>query len=83
VEISPDFRPYRRNIAYFTSQLDDVPIRSLLDDLHFIPNKKSWGGVFRFGLIEIDELSFRTIAQAMLGYNPIPSTSNILKPEDT
>ncbi len=43
----------------------EAPIRPLIENLTFIKNKKSWGYIFRFGLIEIPEPDFLQIAAAM------------------
>lgn len=64
VEMSPDFFPFRRNISYFESQ--DISILPLIPLLDFIPNKKSWGYPFRFGILEIGENDFKLIASQML-----------------
>lgn len=53
----------RRDVQFAVAQ--EIPIRSLLNDLSFIKNKQSWGYVFRFGLLEIPELDFQTIAAAI------------------
>ena len=63
VQMTPDFEPYRRDVHYLKTK--DAPIRPLIDQLHFIQNKKSWGYVFRFGILEIKADDFITIAQAM------------------
>ncbi len=57
------FVPYRRNVRFVASE--EIPIRPLLNDLSFIKNKKSWGYVFRFGLLEIPKSDFQRIAEAM------------------
>jgi EVE domain len=57
------FVPYRRDVRFVAAE--EAPIRLLLDDLSFIKNKKSWGYVFRFGLLEIPESDFQRIAEAM------------------
>ncbi|TYQ28910.1 EVE domain-containing protein [Pseudanabaena sp. UWO311] len=57
------FVPHRRDVRFI--EVEEVPIRLLLDDLTFIKNKKSWGYVFRFGLLEIPESDFQRIAEAM------------------
>jgi EVE domain len=57
------FIPHRRDVAFITAQ--EAPIRPLIEDLTFIKNKKSWGYVFRFGLIEIPEPDFLRIVVAM------------------
>ena len=69
VTISADFKPYRRNIAYLKAK--HIDIKPLIDQLPFIKNKKSWGYVFRYGFLEIDQESFEIIAQGMLGYDPL------------
>lgn len=69
VTMNPDFKPYRRNIAYLDAQ--HVDIKPLIEKLPFIKNQKSWGYVFRYGFLEIDQQSFEIIAQSMLGYNPL------------
>ncbi|CAN5664494.1 EVE domain-containing protein [soil metagenome] len=63
VEMTPDFRPYRRNVEFLDCA--ETPIRPLLDDLDFIEDKKRWGFRFRFGLFRIDEHDFEVIRAAM------------------
>ncbi len=58
-----DFKPWRRRVSYAKGV--DAPIRSLLNDLSFTKGKTNWGYVFRYGLVEITENDFNTIAQAM------------------
>ncbi len=53
----------RQDVQFVAVQ--ESPMRSLLDNLTFIKNKQSWGYVFRFGLLEIPEPDFKTIAAAM------------------
>lgn len=69
VEMENGFKPFRRNIDY----LDATPlnIKPLISILPFIKNKTSWGYVFRYGFLEIDQRSFETIARGMLGFNPL------------
>lgn len=62
VEMSPDFKPFRRNVNY--KKTGEVKIEPLIDDLEFIRNKKSWGAAFRFGMLEIHETDFERIAKA-------------------
>ena len=62
-DLGNGFTPYRRNVQFINAQA--APIRPLIDDLTFIKNKRSWGYVFRFGLLEIGEVDFQTIAIAM------------------
>ena len=71
VVMSADFKPFRRNIQYLNAK--NLDIKPLIHRLSFIQNKKSWGYVFRYGLLEIDQKSFEIIAQGMLGYNPLKS----------
>lgn len=69
VDMGDNFKPFRRNIKYFNAQ--HVDIKLLVEDLPFIRNKKSWGYAFRYGFLEIDQLSFEIIAKQMLGFNPL------------
>jgi hypothetical protein len=64
VDMGGGFKPFRRNIKYFNSLPADI--RPLINDLPFIKNKKSWGVIFRYGLIAVDIESFQIIARAML-----------------
>ena len=68
VSVTPDFEPFRRNVAFVNSQ--DVPIATLLAELSFIPNKTNWGITFRFGFLEIPEADFNQIAARMTGTKP-------------
>ncbi len=68
VDMSNGFIPFRRNIKYFEAQ--HLDIRPLIPRLPFIKDKKSWGYVFRYGFLEIDQESFEIIADGMLGSNP-------------
>ena len=60
---SVDFHPFRRRVKYIA--VKDVPALPLVSDLTFIRNKRAWGFVMRFGLLEIPETDFRLIATAM------------------
>jgi hypothetical protein len=62
VGMSPDFRPFRRKITY--RYTGEVKIEPLVGDLGFIRNKKSWGYVFRFGILEIPGEDFSRIEKA-------------------
>ena len=62
--VSEDFCPSRRNIEFLQSE--DVSILSLIDDLDFIQNKKSWGYPFRFGFFAINKPDFDLISSKML-----------------
>ncbi|HKR65598.1 MAG TPA: EVE domain-containing protein [Thermoanaerobaculia bacterium] len=65
VDVSPDFRPWRRAVAF--KPCSETPIQPLLEQLDFIRDKKQWGFPFRRGLFEIAESDFRTIERAMCG----------------
>lgn len=69
VDMGGGFQPFRRNVRYFNAQ--HVEIKPLVNILPFIKNKTSWGYVFRYGFLEIDQESFEIIAQQMLGHNPL------------
>ena len=64
VEMDPNFKPFRRNIKYLEAEPQDIKL--LIPSLPFIKNKSSWGYVFRYGFLEIDQVSFEVIAKAML-----------------
>ncbi len=63
-KVSDDFTPFRRKVNYL--KVKDLPIRPLIDDLGFIKNKKSWGYVLRFGLVEIPQKDFELIRDLMV-----------------
>jgi hypothetical protein len=58
-----DFTPWRRNVDYVEAA--EAPIAPLLERLEFTRGKANWGYQMRFGLFEISERDFRTIATAM------------------
>ena len=64
VEMTPGFRPWRRNLEF--ANCVEAPIRPLIADLTFIKDKKHWGYVFRFGLFEIPQEDFTRIKRAMV-----------------
>jgi len=59
----PDFHPWRRLVEQI--QADEAPIRPLIEDLSFLPDKQRWGFPFRRGLFGIGEEDFQRIADAM------------------
>ena len=63
LDMGNGFVPTRRDVTW--SKATDAPICPLIDSLDFIRNKKNWAYVFRFGLVSIPELDFKTIAVAM------------------
>ncbi len=74
VDMENRFKPFRRNIRYLEAQ--HVDIKPLIHALPFIKNKTSWGYVFRYGFLEIDQESFEIIAKGMLGYSPLEKDDN-------
>jgi hypothetical protein len=68
-DMGDNFKPFRRNIDYF--EAEQIDIKPLVPSLPFIKNKTSWGYVFRYGFLEIDQESFEVIAGKMLGFNPL------------
>ncbi len=62
VEMSSDFKPFRRKVKYLKT--GEVKIEPLINDLQFIRNKKSWGAAFRFGMLEIQQQDFERIGNA-------------------
>ncbi|WP_264564856.1 EVE domain-containing protein [Flavobacterium sp. N3904] len=63
-QMSETFKPFRKNIEFL--ECEETSIIPLIDDLEFIPNKKSWGYPFRFGFFEINENDFNFITSRML-----------------
>jgi len=64
VEIDTDFHPFRRNVEFLA--VNETSIEPLISELSFIKNKKSWGYVFKFGLVQIPRQDFLAIASRML-----------------
>ena len=63
VEMSPEFKPYRVDVAFSTCR--EAPIKPLIERLSFIRSKTHWGGTFRFGYVKVPEADFAQIADAM------------------
>jgi hypothetical protein len=63
VAMSPNFRPWRRNVEFFPCV--QAPIAPLIGELSFIKDKRRWGYAFRFGLFEIPCTDFDLIKAAM------------------
>lgn len=63
-QMTENFKPFRRNIEFF--DCSESSIIPLIENLEFIPDKKSWGYPFRFGFFEINEKDFTFIASNML-----------------
>jgi predicted RNA-binding protein len=64
VNTDADFHPFRRNVNFLA--INETSIEPLISKLSFIKSKKSWGYVFRFGLVEIPRKDFLAIASRML-----------------
>ena len=64
VHLQGGFSPFRRRVAFAPCR--EVSIEPLIPELSFFRNKRSWGLVFRFGLIQIAREDFTKIASAML-----------------
>ncbi|MES2215554.1 MAG: EVE domain-containing protein [Pseudomonadota bacterium] len=69
VDMGGGFQPFRRRISYFDAK--HIDIKPLVPLLPFIKNKNSWGYVFRYGFLEIDQGSFEIIASNTLGFDPL------------
>lgn len=63
-QMAENFNPFRRNIGFL--ECIESSIIPLINELEFIPNKKSWGYPFRFGFFEIQENDFNIITSKML-----------------
>jgi hypothetical protein len=61
--MSPDFVPFRRDIAYLPCTA--APIQPLVSRLSFIKDPARWGYPFRTGHFEITREDFELIAGAM------------------
>jgi EVE domain-containing protein len=64
VKLNETFSPFRRRVEYF-HECKEIPIENLIPVLSLIKNKKSWGNVFRLGLIQIPDNDFLTISKEM------------------
>lgn len=58
-----DFKPYRRNVEF--KNVEETEIRSLLEQLTFIKNKKKWGFYLISGFREISKEDFNVINNKM------------------
>jgi hypothetical protein len=63
VTMSEDFHPWRLAVEF--DECQPTGIRPLLPELGFLRDQRSWGYVFRRGLVTIAEADFATIAAAM------------------
>lgn len=78
VEQHPGFRPWRRKVAY--RKAAETDIHALIDQLSFIRDKTRWGGVFRFGFLEIGAADFATIARRMLRVRKRRTSASVVRP---
>ena len=62
-DMGPDFKPFRRKAEF--EPVHDAPLQPLRERLGFIRNKKSYGAVFRFGVIRIPQEDFDVIRSAL------------------
>lgn len=62
-DILENFKPYRRKADYV--QVNEIPIRPLIDELEFISNKLKWGFYLRTGFLEINQHDFELITSHM------------------
>ena len=58
-----NFKPYRRAVAF--KKVAETEIRSLLEQLSFIKNKKRWGFYLISGFRELSKEDFEVIKNAM------------------
>jgi predicted RNA-binding protein len=63
-DMDTGLHPFRKDVR-FSPKMKETSIEPLIPDLSFIKNKKSWGYIFRFGLIEIPRADFLRIARKM------------------
>ena len=63
VEMTPDFHPWRRTMAFL--EAEEASVRPLIARLNFIKDERKWGFPFRRGLFEIAGGDFERIAEAM------------------
>ncbi|RKR11819.1 EVE domain-containing protein [Flavobacterium sp. 90] len=72
-QMTENFVPFRRNIQFIKA--DEVSILPLIENLEFIPNKKSWGYPFRYGFFEINENDFNFITSKMISKTNVTDNS--------
>jgi predicted RNA-binding protein len=72
-QMTENFVPFRRNIQFMKA--NEVSILPLIENLEFIPNKKSWGYPFRYGFFEINENDFNFITSKMISKTNVTDNS--------
>jgi len=63
-QMTPNFVPWRRRVNFEKTR--EIPIKDLIPKLKFIKNKEKWGGVFRYGFLQIPEEDFLLVSSQML-----------------
>ena len=58
-----EFRPFARDAVY--QDINEVPVRPLLDHLSFVKSPRHWGMAFRRSQFEISEHDFNLITEGM------------------
>jgi len=67
-QMTPDFCPFRRRVSFL--KIKEISIVPLIAQLAVIKNKQSWGGAFRYGMLQIPAQDFALIAEQMIGTIP-------------
>jgi hypothetical protein len=70
-ETTAVFRPWRRRMRFL--EVDETPIRPLIDRLDFLPDKARWGYTFRRGAFSIGDDDFARILEAMNAADATPA----------
>jgi predicted RNA-binding protein len=66
VEVTSTFKPFRRKMEFSpASEITEVSVGPMIEELDFIKNKKHWGLAFRTGLFQISEKDYELIASKM------------------
>ncbi|WP_438353154.1 EVE domain-containing protein [Microbacterium sp. CJ88] len=69
-EAAPGVEHWRRAMRFL--EVEEAPIRPLIEDLAFIPDKSRWGYRFRIGVFEISDADFALIADALHARDATP-----------
>lgn len=62
-DMGNDFVPFLQDVEFF--DCNEISIIPLIPNLRFIKNKRNWGYVFRYGLLEIQQADFDLIHSQM------------------
>ena len=63
-DMGDGFKPFRKDVDWL--EVQEAPIRPLLESLSFTSGKTNWGYALRFGLLKVTEADMDVIMQAML-----------------